>query len=282
MYHLQRARASARVAGEPLQVVWETFRDAQVEFRRSQLHMIASGPGVGKSVMALTLAARCGARGLYLSADSDEITQYARAASMLTGDSVLEVQRHLRSGKYDEALGQISSLRFTFDPLVTLDSIEETVLCYADLWGKWPELIVVDNLLNVSADGDSEGYQADEQILSYLHEMARTTQACVVVLHHVTGAYDSGTEPVPLGGLRNKVSKLPSLVLTLYRDEDPMEGEALGVSVVKNRFGKASPGGSHVLKLDCDLEVMRIADQVKEGGLDEWTGFETEGIPMGS
>src|SRR5699024_7622532 len=162
---------------------------------------------VGKSAMALTLAVRSGASGLYFSADSDEITQAARAAAMLTGDSMLDVQANLRTGKYDAELNSIKNLRFIFDPSLTLDIIEESVLAYADLWGKWPEIIIVDNLLNITADGDSEGYQADESILSYLHEMARTTQACVVVLHHVTGQYDSGTDPVPLSGLRNKVSK---------------------------------------------------------------------------
>ncbi|MEV2279297.1 DnaB-like helicase C-terminal domain-containing protein [Nocardiopsis sp. NPDC049922] len=278
MFHLTRARQSARSAGEPLKDVWETLSAGTVRFRRSQLHMVASGPGVGKSALALALAIRSGSSGLYFSADSDEITQAARAASMITGDPILEVQKDLRSGKYDQTLNQVSNLRFIFDPALTLDSIEETVLCYADLWGKWPEIIVVDNLLNITSDGDGEGYQADESILSYLHELARTTQACVVVLHHVTGQYDSGTEPVPLSGLRNKVSKLPVLVLTLFRNEDEMGTEALGVAVVKNRFGKASAGGSLVYSLRCDLGRMDISDL--EGGVntDEWPSLQGEGL----
>lgn len=273
MYHLARARASARSAGEPLPDVWESLSTGTVRFRRSQLHMVASGPGVGKSALALTLAIKSGVSGLYFSADSDEVTQAARAASMITGDPVLEVQRELKSGKYDPVLNQVSNLRFIFDPTLTLDSIEETVLCYADLWGEWPEIIVVDNLLNIAPEGDGDGYQADENILAYLHEMARTTQACVVVLHHVTGQYDSGTEPVPLSGLRNKVSKLPVLVLTLFRQEDPMGGETLGVAVVKNRFGKASASGNHVISLTCDLDRMDISDI--EGGMmtNEWPGL---------
>jgi hypothetical protein len=242
--------------------------------------MVASGPGVGKSALALTLAIKSGSSGLYFSADSDEITQAARAASMITGDPILEVQKDLRSGKYDQYLNSVSNLRFIFDPTLTLDSIEETTLCYGDLWGKWPEIIVVDNLLNISAEGDGEGYQADENILSYLHELARTTQACVVVLHHVTGQYDSGTDPVPLAGLRNKVSKLPVLVLTLFRDQDEMGTESLGVAVVKNRFGKASAGGNNVLRLRCDLDRMDISDI--EGGIDanDWPGLQGEGLQV--
>lgn len=236
--------------------------------------MIASGPGVGKSAMALTLAVRSGASGLYFSADSDEITQAARAAAMLTGDSMLDVQANLRTGKYDAELNSIKNLRFIFDPSLTLDIIEESVLAYADLWGKWPEIIIVDNLLNITADGDSEGYQADESILSYLHEMARTTQACVVVLHHVTGQYDSGTDPVPLSGLRNKVSKLPVLVLTLFRQENEVGEETLGVSVVKNRFGKASASGNHIIELTCNLDTMDISDREMVVNGDEWPGIE--------
>ncbi|OEV28672.1 hypothetical protein AN220_00595 [Streptomyces nanshensis] len=273
MYHLARARQSARSAGDPLRDVWETLASGTVRFRRSQLHMIASGPGVGKSALALSLAIKSGSSGLYFSADSDEITQAARAASMITGDPILEVQKELRSGKYDQVLNRVSNLRFVFDPSLTLDSIEETVLCYADLWGKWPEIIVVDNLLNITPD-DGEGYQADEGILSYLHDTARTTQACVVVLHHVTGQYDSGSEPVPLSGLRNKVSKLPVLVLTLFRQQDEMGTENLGVAVVKNRFGKASAGGSYVLELSCNLDCMDISDIRGGVNTDEWPGFE--------
>lgn len=274
VFHLQQALKSARNAGEPLKDVWKSLADETVRFRRSQLHMIASAPGVGKSAFALKLAIGSGASGIYFSADSDEITQASRAVSMLTGVPLLEVQRDLRTGKYNETLRELSRLRFVFDATLTLDTIEEVVFAYADLWGKWPEIIVIDNLMNISPDGESEGYQADENILSYLHELARITQACVIVLHHVTGQYEGSTDPVPLSGLRNKVSKLPVLVLTLFREENPLGGEDLGVAIVKNRFGKASASGSLTVKLACNLDVMDISD--KQEGIDqnEWEGIK--------
>src|SRR5690606_19845543 len=93
VFHLQQALKSARNAGEPLKDVWTSLANETVRFRRSQLHMIASAPGVGKSAFALKLAIGSGASGIYFSADSDEITQAARAVSMLTGVPLLEIGR---------------------------------------------------------------------------------------------------------------------------------------------------------------------------------------------
>src|SRR5690606_16686553 len=155
-------------------------------------------PGVGKSAFALKLAIGSGASGIYFSADSDEITQAARAVSMLTGVPLLEVQRELRTGKYNDVLRELSRLRFVFDATLTLDTIEEVAFAYANLWGKCAEIIVIDNLMKISPNGESEGYQADENSLSYLHKLARITQACVIVLHRVSAQNKGSTDPVPL------------------------------------------------------------------------------------
>lgn len=227
--------------------------------------MIASGPGVGKSALALLMAIRSDAKGIYMSADSDPSTQYSRSVAILTGDQVSGVQQEMEKNnvsKFNEVLAQIGHLRFDFDAGPTLADIEEVVYCYGILHGRWPEILVLDNLSNAVDETGGDGFVALENILSFLHEMARKTNACVIVLHHLTGEWEDGINPAPLSGLRGKVSKLPELILTLYRKVDPdgFGAEQLGIAVVKNRNGKASAAGRMVLVLDMDLETMSIED----------------------
>jgi hypothetical protein len=113
---------------------------------------------------------------------------------------------------------------------------------------------VVDTLLNIAGSGDDSTARMG-QAMEEFHALAQLTGAHVLVLHHVTGQYDDGDKPVPLGGLVNKLSKLPAQILTLYtRDGDVF------ACPVKNRQGKADPDGSMQVRLRFDKERMRFRD----------------------
>lgn len=266
---ISRARALDRSSGRPLRTVFRTWRDSTVEIRRGQVHLFASGPGVGKSALGLTVAVRSDASCVYLSADSDVSTQYARLGAMITGDEMSTVMRAIETRnteKYDQVLNDLTRLRFEFDASPTLQTMEECVQVWADIHGRWPELIILDNLQNAVDESGGEGFQALENILAFLHELARETKAAVIVLHHLVGIWEDGTEPAPLSGLRGKVSKIPELIINLFRWSDPdgFQSERLGCSVVKNRGGKASAAGKMVLLLNLDLERMNISDLEEE------------------
>jgi hypothetical protein len=87
-----------------------------------------------------------------------------------------------------------------------------------------------------------------------LKELAAECGAAVLVLHHLTGEYESSDRPAPLGALIGKVSKPATLVLTLFRGD---YGD-VGVCVVKNRFGKADPRGYMRVYLETNLERMSV------------------------
>ncbi|MFE0151333.1 DnaB-like helicase C-terminal domain-containing protein [Nonomuraea sp. NPDC059007] len=276
MQNITRARARAKDAGTPLPTVFKTLAANGVHFRRAQLALIAAAPGGAKSVLSATLAIKAGARGLYFSADSDESEQYSRAYSILTGTSLTEVLERMEAGEvpeYDRALAErLGHLRFDYDANPNLDHIESNVFAYAYVFGRFPEVIVVDNLRDVVADDmGGESYMVAENILGWLKDLARKTQACVIVLHHVVGEWENGDKPIPQSGLRGKVAKIPQLILTLYREEDPYgDGTSeLGVAIVKNRGGRASASGKFVVPLYCDLSTMTIRDP------DKAPGFET-------
>lgn len=244
--------------------MWKTLTNATVVFRRGQLVLIGAGPGVGKSAFSLILAIKSGALGLYFSADSGPGTQLSRAASVELDIQTDEALDKIENGYYfDQELAHLKRIRWDYDAGPTLDSIEESVEAYAYLHGDYPELIVVDNLMDVVADStgdDTSGTFSMQAILQFLKEVARTTGATVVVLHHLTGEYEDGNTPPPLSALRGKVSKVPEIVLNLYRTDSVMGNEAMGVVIAKNRGGKANAAGKITVELEMDLSKMVIKD----------------------
>lgn len=257
MWVLQRARDFDRSAGMPLPTVFERLQSLGVEFRSSQVHLIAAAPGIGKSILALTYAVRAQVPTIYLSADSDATTQYARAAAMITGDPLSAVNEALKSGnvgRYDIALNRARHIRFVFDSSPSLDEVNSHVMSYGWAFGQWPKLIIVDNVSNIFSESD--GFQGLEEVMDWLHQLARKTGACIIGLHHVTGEFESGDSVVPLSGLRGKISKLPTLILTLNRVYG--ENNRLNVAIVKNRAGIAAANGSWGQVLQTDLSRMWI------------------------
>lgn len=209
-----------------------------------------------------------------MSADSGSSTQYARAVSIITNELVAEVQAKMDKGptpEYDEILEKIQGFRFDFNAGPTLNDIEETIYAYGHLHYRYPELLIIDNLSNIVDESGAEGFQGLENILSYLHELARKTNTCIIVLHHLTGAYEDGNSPPPLSALRGKVSKLPEVILNLYRNTDDIDAafgqESLGVAIVKNRGGQANAAGNLTISLAMDLSRMSITDDVTD---DPW------------
>jgi hypothetical protein len=97
-----------------------------------------------------------------------------------------------------------------------------------------------------------------------LHDMARKTEACVVVLHHVSeqSEYGSPSEPPHRRAIHGKVSQLPALILTLGYDP----GQAtLKVAAVKNRFGQHQPDGKRYVQLLVNYAAVQISDQNEFG-----------------
>lgn len=226
---------------------------------QGQLGMIAAAPGVGKSAIAMQIALWGGLRTLYVSPDTDDWTMSVRALAHNTGHPQSYIVQCLEGGYaeqagIDVALWESRHVQFSFDSYSTPE-IKDDVLAYGVVHGAPPELIVVDNLLNVARAGEDE-LSSQLRALDDLHALAQLTGAHVLVLHHATGSYDDGDKAIPLSGLANKLSKLPAQVLTLHR-KDPF----VHACVVKNRQGKADPAGGLQVRLRFDPERMRFFDQ---------------------
>lgn len=188
------------------------------------------------------LAVHSGVPTLYMSADSDKATFGMRVIAGTQSVTMKEAEGLLldRDQRTLEILEDATGhIWVSFDSSPSPKDIHEEMEAFATVYGSYPELLVIDNLLDVNTGGEGD-HGAQDRVLDFLKQAARRTTAAVVVLCHVTGAYTDGDERIPRSGLINKIDKRPRLILTLYRNTVNL----LGVCVVKNSNGPASADGT--------------------------------------
>jgi len=260
LLNLNRAWRGSNTNATPLPDVWIALANKQIKFRRGQVCMVAAAPNAGKSMFALIYAVKAKVPTLFFSADTDTATVMMRAASHLSGHEQLLVESNLLSNRhyYDKYLSEMESIQFVFDSSPSLDDIELEIKAYVELFGVPPELIVVDNLMNVVSESDNE-WAGLRAIMVEFHDMARKTEACVLVLHHVSeqSEYGKTTEPPARRAIHGKVSQLPALIITLGFDP---HNSILKVAAVKNRFGPHTADGSDHIGLFVSYKVCQIND----------------------
>lgn len=206
--------------------------------------MVAGAPGGGKSALMSFYALHQKLPGLYFSADSDMGTFGKSALASVMGIHVNAAEKLLDAG--DQTAWQhlhdaASHLWVSFQAAPSPRDIREEVDAFAYSYGDWPAYIVVDNLMDVDASGGGEDERrSQDAVIDFLKQLARETHAAVFINLHVTGDYEVGDIPIPMGGLMNKVSKRARLILTLHSAGDTL----LGVSVVKNSGGPAKKDGT--------------------------------------
>ena len=260
MLNLKRAWNSTSTKATPLPDVWKDLLNKQIRFRRGQVCMVAAAPNAGKSMFALIYAIKADVPTLFFSADTDIATVMMRTAAHISGHNQTLVEENLTKNPtyYDSKFDQVKNIQWVFDSSPSLDDIELEIKAYIELYGIAPELIVIDNLMNVAAESDNE-WAGLRAIMVELHDMARQTEACVMVLHHVSeqSEYGSTTEPPHRRSIHGKVSQLPAMILTL--GYEPINNY-LRVAAVKDRFGKHTADGKDFVSLFVNYGSCQISD----------------------
>ena len=277
MLNLSRAWSGVLTKATPLPDVWDGLKAKEIKFRRGQVCMVAAAPNAGKSMFALIYAIKAGVPTLFFSADTDTTTVMMRAAAHTSGHSQVTVESNLATDShyYDHHFKKFGHIKWVFDSSPSLDDIEMEIRAYVELYGQAPELIVIDNLMNVAAETDNE-WAGLRAIMMELHDMARKTEACVLVLHHVSeqSEYGSPTKPPARRAIHGKVSQLPALILTLGYDP----GQAtLSVASVKNRFGPHTADASNYATLLVNYAACQISDENEFGWMlrrDAMAGYQ--------
>jgi len=229
-----------------------------IRFRRGQLTMIAGQPNAGKSLLALYMAVQMKVPTLYISADTDGYTTAIRSAAMVTGHRVSSVEEAFATGTgqdfYGTELESIKHLQFDFAPSPTLDEIDLAIRAYAEAYGEYPHMIIVDNAMNVVSLHNDE-WSGLREIAKAMHHIARETQAAVMLLHHTTENEGRPDIPPARKAIQGKIAQLPEMILTVALV--PFTGE-FRVACVKNRFAKNSADGSQYVTLWSDASRMML------------------------
>lgn len=274
MYSLVQSARIKGSAGEPIPNPFKSLHQLEVEFRRGELSLVAAGPGTGKSLFALNLALYGSMPVMYWSADSNAATQLSRSTAMLTGEDVRTVKKALledKFGEYERVLGDKWWVRFSYEAMPTPADMEADLEVYYEVFGCYPHLCVVDNITNVDTGGagDAESFTFGlEGMCEYLNDMARETEAHVQALHHVTGEYSDGLKPIPLSGVKGKIGRVPSLIMTIHREPDVAGvNRVLNASPVKNREGFADASGNTFARLELDSTTLRLKDADEAMGI---------------
>ena len=270
MYSLAQSLTIKGSSGEAIPHPFKGLTRHEVEFLRGSVSLAAAGPGTGKSLFAANFAMSANVPTLYFSADSGPGTQLSRATAIITGDDVREIKAQLSRGQADEHLEAWRNrwwIQFVYEAHPDLARLELEIACYAEVFGVYPALIIIDNITNidVGAVGSAESYTFGlEGMCEYLQEMARDLEAHVLALHHVKGEYADGLSPIPLSGVKGQISRVPAVVLTIHKEIDGMGGRVLNVSPVKNREGFEDSSGETYSSYDLDRTNLRLVDLVDE------------------
>lgn len=270
MQRLQRIKVETLTASEPLPDLLGLGKQFNAYFRRGQTALIAAYPNNGKSAVALWLSihwARLGLKVLYFSADTDEWTTWKRAGAAVTGQPSHVVEQMVHSGSFEVVSTALAGLKgrisFSFETDPTYTHLQDEMAAFFELWGEYPDVVMVDNLMDVVGENEDE-YAGMRDNTRAFKRLGRVTDSCVVALHHCNeekaprgrdGELRLPTHPPARAEITGKVSQKAELVLTLRLDD---EHKLFQVAAVKNRDGDKDEHGRKYVQLQCDWPRMEL------------------------
>lgn len=268
MRSLSRVKVGRGAGGEALPPVFPTLEREGIRPRRGQVMMIAGQPNGFKSGLALYWVLRLAAKGLtvyYVSADTDPHDAKMRAAAMTTGHRMEDIEKRYatqapETAYYDDTLAELGTIRFDFETDPDFDHMVDGILAFNEGWGDYPDIVVVDNLMNV-VTGREDEWSGMKEVTKGLHRMAWLTGSAVFVLHHQNEGESDPTVPAPRKRVAGKVNQIPELILSIALDGP--QG-ILQVAAVKNRSGKHDATGQDYSTLYVDAPRMTICDSYED------------------
>lgn len=279
-----RSLRRAAATGQPLPRVGflEDLYARGFELRRSQLSMLTGRPKAGKTFLAQSLwseVSKIGPdiHGLYFFLDGSPFTAGVRQAAWATGHTTASITEALEgpgAGFYEDALEQVTGVDFVFDRKPELPDIQQEIDAYVELWDRFPDWVVIDNLRNIA--GCDEGHEAQKFALSEFQRLAFDTGAHVMVLHH---AVESGVKdysaPPKVGETEGKVNQYPELVLSMAKDPDAPKVR-IAIAAMRDG-GDSDPAATRPVTLDADLSRVLFSKPRYRGAVaDYWQEIDSD------
>lgn len=229
--------------------------------RHGEVIMIVGRSGTQKSGFALYWIEQMHVNALYFSADMSAFTASSRIANMITGDTTEMVEMGMKAGGkhrqgYLDALAT-SKIQFSFGSPLSWRKVDEELEAYVEIHNRYPELICFDNLMDF--EGAESDYTEQMAVMANATELARSTGATVVLLHHATdkgwAATSDPWSPPSRDQVKGGLSEKPELSLSVALNPQSYEYR---VACIKQRMGPSDPTAGSFVSLRCEPERTRF------------------------
>lgn len=257
MRSLDRAVRSIDKKAMVIPMPFKSWSDANISVRRGEVSMIAGPPGAGKSTAALAIAVQSKVPTLYASADSHESTMAIRSLAMVLNIPQADAEEKMANDpQWASSIlkDNIGHIRWMFDASPTLADLEDEINVYREVMGANPELVVVDNAVDVTHESGDE-FSSLRSLMREVKWWSRDTSAAFLILHHTSEGYEGFPCP-PRAALHGKIAQVPSLIVTLSSDQPGL----MAAAAVKNRYGPADASGKTAVWMDYFPTTMTLKD----------------------
>lgn len=241
------ARSARRVkdeGGQFLPPIFHAFDSMKIKVRAGTVTLVAGPPGAMKTGLILYLVLRWNLPTIYMAADVESFEIVERAGAAMSGDTMEQVRANPEA--YSHLFADVGNVRFSYEDSPSYQDLELEVAAYAEVFGKFPEVIVVDNVVNLVGESDDE-WAAHRDHAHVLHALAHRTQSAVIALAHMSDDRTDPSTPAPRSKLMGKISALPKAIWSLALD-----GDKLNVAPVKSKWGREYPSGAVFATVYCD------------------------------
>ncbi len=233
---------------------YPSLEAAGIRLWRSQLWLVVGPGSAGKSVFISNLVVGWRRPTLAFLLDQDSATAASRFAATILDEPFLQLKADLDGSLVQSALEDLSFVQTDFRG-EALDDIQLQLDAYIERYGVPPEVLVIDNLGNMTSGYDDE-WSTLKALTLELDIMARNYEMLVICAHHTRD--EPTTEPLPRSAILGKISQYPRGIISVAFNAYSGEYK---LAAVKNSSGPTDAMAAKPLVFEANLANMQITER---------------------